>query len=139
MRMPHCEKIQIDASPERIWACYANVGAWNSWDREVKEAYLDNGLQLPSEGFLVPRKGPKAKIRVVKCKPNGHFTIQSKLPLCAMNFEHYIFNLAGKSVVEHRIIFNGVLAPLFSLLVGRQIYKALPGTLASLKKAVEGN
>ena len=139
MIMVFSSKIQIDATPEKIWAKYANVREWSSWDSEVREAYLNKGLSFSSEGFLIPRKGPKASIRVVQFEENRNFTVQSRLPLCRLNFEHYITDMNGSSAVEHKIVFTGVLAPLFSRLIGRQIYKAMPDTLAALKTSVEGN
>lgn len=136
--MSHSEKIEINGSPEQVWAHYADVSSWKLWDVEVKDVYLDKGLTLHSKGFLQARNGPKAKIQIVECEPNSLFTVESKLPFCVMNFQHYIVKNNKTVEVEHSVIFSGLLAPLFSLLIGSRIYKSLPNTLDGLKKAVEG-
>jgi hypothetical protein len=82
-------------------------------------------------------KGPKAKIVFKKVVPNSSFTVESKLPLCVMRFEHELSEVDGQTLAVHRVIFEGVLSPVFGRLIGRQIKKGLPHTLEGLKRAVE--
>lgn len=135
--MSHSEKIEINGSPEQVWAHYADVSSWKLWDCEVKDVYLDKGLTLHSKGVLQARNGPKAKIQIVDCEQNSHFTVESKLPFCVMTFQHYIVKKNKTVEVEHSVLFNGFLAPLFRFLIGSQIHKSLPNTLSGLKKVVE--
>lgn len=87
--------------------------------------------------MLEPSKGPKAKITFSEVVPNRSFTVNSKLPLCVMRFEHELSGSSGQTKVVHRVVFVGLLAPLFGRLIGSQIRKGLPNTLQGLKRVSE--
>jgi hypothetical protein len=55
-----------------------------------------------------------------------------------MRFEHELSPTAsGTTTIVHRVSFSGFLSPLFSRVIGSQIRKGLPQTMAGLKRAVE--
>jgi hypothetical protein len=65
------------------------------------------------------------------------FTVESKLPLCTMRFEHELSVVENQIEALNRVSFVGFLSPLFGRLIGGQIKKGLPRTLEGLKRAAE--
>jgi len=132
------EQIIIAAPVHKVFALYADVKSWASWDPEVKSASIDGSFVSGSAGILAPTKGPKAKIFFTEIIPNRSFTVESKLPFCVMRFEHEISEATDNTTkVVHRISFNGLMSPFFGRVIGSQIRKGLPQTLQGLKHAVE--
>lgn len=134
------EVIEINAPVEKVYSLYSDVESWSAWDPDVKRSSIEGAFVTGAKGTLTPTKGPKAKITFVQIVPNQSFTVESKLPLSTMCFEHEITasDLNIVSVV-HRVKFTGFLAPVFGRLIGSQIKKGLPNTLLGLKKAAENN
>ena len=135
------ETVDIAAPAEKIFALYADVGAWASWDPDVKESSIEGAFVSGSAGTLLPAKGPRAKILFTDVTYNRSFAVESKLPLCVMRFDHEVSEMPGgsKTRVVHRVSFNGFLSPLFGRVIGSQIQKGLPHTLQGLKRAAEQN
>ncbi|MFN8835801.1 MAG: SRPBCC family protein [Betaproteobacteria bacterium] len=131
------EQVLISAPVEKIFALYANVNGWSSWDTDVKTSSIEGAFVSGANGTLEPSKGPKAKITFTEVVPNRSFTVKSKLPLCVMCFEHELSESQGNVKVVHRVVFDGLLSPLFGRLIGHQIHKGLPNTLQGLKRAAE--
>jgi Polyketide cyclase / dehydrase and lipid transport len=135
------EKVDITASAEKIFAFYADVSSWASWDPDVKEASIEGSFTSGSTGSLLPPNAPKAKIYFIEVILNQSFTVESRLPLCVMRFEHELSEIPDTDQTRalHRVNFSGLLSPLFGRLIGSQIQKGLPHTLQGLKLAVEQN
>ncbi len=129
-------KVEIDAPAEVIFALYADVEAWPIWDSETTAVELP-GLHHDAEGWLKPRNGPKARIRVADVVPNRSFTIEGKLPFCRMQFGHELHGNAARTTATHWVKFVGPLGFVFRRLIGREIDRTLPHTLEGLKRASE--
>jgi hypothetical protein len=135
MKFEEC--VAIEAPIAKVFAMYADVGNWKTWDPDVKSSTIEGPFVSGSLGTLRPTRGPKAKIVFKEVVTNSSFTVESKLPLCVMRFEHELSEMNGETQALHRVIFEGVLSPVFGRLIGRQIKKGLPHTLEGLKRAVE--
>lgn len=131
------EKILVNAPVDKLYSLYANVSGWSTWDPDVKSSSINGQFSSGVTGTLQPSSGPKAKITFTEVVPNRSFTVESKLPLCVMRFEHEIAPLGNQVQVVHRVSFVGFLAPLFGRLIGSQIRRGLPRTLEGLKRAAE--
>ncbi len=131
------EEIFIAASPEKVFSLYKNVSGWSSWDAEVKASSINGSFQSGTFGSLQPSSGPKAKITFTEVVNNRSFTVESKLPLCVMRFEHELTPSPSGTKALHKVTFQGFLAPIFGRLIGSQIRKGLPKTLQGLKRVSE--
>ena len=131
------EKVLVSASAEKLFSFYANVSGWPSWDTEVKSSAIDGPFSSGTTGTLQPSSGPKAKITFTEVVANRSFSVENKLPLCVMRFEHELAPVGNQTQALHRVSFVGLLAPLFGRLIGSQIAKGLPRTLEGLKRAAE--
>lgn len=129
--------IEINAPAEVVFSQYQNVSSWPSWDAECQAVDLPDGLQEGSEGWLKPKKGPRAKIVVCSYCRNKFFIVESKLPLCVMSFGHQLDAVGEKTVAMHWVRFDGPMSFLFRWLIGRQINATLPETLRGLKAISE--
>jgi hypothetical protein len=131
------EKTLISAPIEKVFSLYANVSGWSSWDPDIKSSSIDGPFSSGATGTLQPSSGPKSRIIFTAVVPNRSFTVESKLPLCLMRFEHELLTINSQTQALHRVSFVGLLAPLFGLLIGFQIRKGLPHSLSGLKRAAE--
>ncbi|MFM7459213.1 MAG: SRPBCC family protein [Burkholderiales bacterium] len=95
------EQILISAPVEKVFALYANVAGWSSWDPDVKSSSINGAFASGANGTLEPTKGPKAKIAFIEVIPYRSFTVESKLPWCLMHFEHELSASTGKTKVVH--------------------------------------
>jgi hypothetical protein len=130
--------IAVAAPRAAVFALYEDVALWPAWDRETAEVFLPDGLRQGSAGWLRPRKGPKARVRVAEVVPGRSFTMESQLPLCRMHFGHDLEEDGAQTTATHSVRFSGPLGFLFRRLVGREIDATLPATLLGLKRAGEG-
>jgi hypothetical protein len=131
---------QINASSATVFSLYANVNAWPTWDPDVKSASLEGAFVSGARGVIVPHGGPKSEIVFTEVVQSKKFAAQCKLPLCIMRFEHELDEVKGSGTkATHRVIFQGLLAPIFGRLIGSGMRKTLPNALAGLKKAAEAS
>jgi uncharacterized protein YndB with AHSA1/START domain len=129
---------QINAPRASVFSKYSNVAAWPTWDPDVKSASLTGAFVSGAKGVIVPHGGPKSEIIFTEVVADKKFIAQCKLPLCTMRFEHELTEEAGSVTrATHRVIFQGLLAPLFGRLIGSGMRKTLPNALAGLKRAAE--
>ncbi len=133
------ERVTVVAQPEKIFSLYENVEGWASWDPEVRSSSIDGQFEAGTKGKLQPSRGPEAYIEILEVVKNRSFTVVSRLPLCIMSFEHELLPRGDETEVVHRVLFSGLLSPLFGRLIGRGIAKGLPSTLRGLKEAVESS
>lgn len=126
----------VAASPSAVFSRYRDVRSWPAWDPETLTVDLPE-LRVGAKGWLKPRQGPRARIAIVEVTENRSFTVEGLLPLCRMHFGHELHDTGTGTLVTHSISFSGPLAFLFRRLVGREIERTLPNTLAGLKSATE--
>jgi hypothetical protein len=129
--------IQINGPAATIFALYENVAQWPVWDTDVKSASIQGAFASGARGVIVPNGGPKSDILFSEVIRNKSFTAECKLPLCMMRFEHELEASAGGTRATHRVVFEGLLAPLFGRLIGSGMRKSLPKVMESLKAAAE--
>lgn len=131
------EQVVIEAPAEKVFSLYADVENWASWDPDVKHSSIEGGFVSGASGMLQPTNGPKARIAFTEVVPNRSFTVESKLPLCVMRFQHELSSNSEGTKAVHRVVFEGLLSSVFGRLIGSQIRKGLPHTLQGLKRAAE--
>jgi hypothetical protein len=131
------EQITINVGPEKIFSLYETVSQWKDWDSDVTLSTISGPFAIGTTGKLKPAKGPETKITIASVEKNKSFTVESKLPLCVITFEHELQPLKNATHVTHRVSFNGPLTFLFGRVIGSQIRKGLPRTLLGLKRAAE--
>jgi uncharacterized protein YndB with AHSA1/START domain len=134
MQVEH--RILIDKPPEEIFRIYADVSNWNKWDPDTKSSCIDGPFQSGTRGKLTPAKGSAVPMLLTEVVPNHNFTAEAGIPFFRMVFEHELLPTDSGTEVIHRVTFSGLLSPLLGRLVGAQLNKGLPITLAKLKASV---
>ena len=135
MQIEH--KTAVRAAPNVLFRIYEDVANWHTWDPDTKRAFLDGPLQLGSKGKLTPTKGNTVPIRVTEVTRDRSFTVESKIPLLRMVFEHELKPMAGGTEVVHRVTLSGPLLLILGRMLTRQIDTGLPVTLRNLKQLAE--
>ena len=135
MQVEH--RITIAASAETIFRIYEDVQNWHTWDPDTKQAFLDGPFRVGSRGRIAPPKGMAVPMLLTKVVPGECFTVESKIPLFRMLFEHELVAGAGVTEVIHRVTFSGVLSYVLGPMLCKQLNAGLPVTLRNLKVLAE--
>jgi hypothetical protein len=53
---------KINAQSSSVFALYANVSGWPTWDPDVKNASLEGAFVSGARGVIAPHGGPKSEI-----------------------------------------------------------------------------
>lgn len=130
-------RINIKASQEHVFNIYKDVESWAKWDPDIEAVALHGEFAEGSTGWLKPVGAPKTKTRMASVKEPESFSVESRLPLCTMRFEHELQSKGETTDAVHRVIFSGPLAPVFSRLVGGKIEKGIQATMEGLKNYAE--
>ena len=136
MQVEH--RIAITASPEKIFRIYEDVQNWHTWDPDTKQAFLDGPFRVGSRGRITPPKGMTVPMLLTQVEPGKCFTVESKIPLFCMLFEHELLPVEGATEVIHRVTFSGFLSFVLGPLLSKQLNAGLPVTLRKLKALAEG-
>ena len=131
------DEIVIAASAEKVFSFYADVNNWPSWDPDTRAATLHGDFVSGATATLELANGPKTDISFTEVAHNKGFVAEGKLPLCTLRFEHELFGNKHGIKVVHSVKFQGLLGPVFRVLIGPGIKKSLPHTLQGLREAVE--
>jgi uncharacterized protein YndB with AHSA1/START domain len=137
MKIEH--RIKVTAPPERVFSLWADVTNWHTWDPDTKRATLEGPFQTGSRGRLTPTKGNAVPMLLTSVVPNKSFTVESKIPLFRMIFEHETHPTGSETEVIHRVSLSGFLSFLIGPMLRKQLNAGLPVTLANLKRRVEAN
>lgn len=135
MQVEH--RITAQTAPEVIFRIYEDVPNWPAWDPDTKQATLDGPLRPGAKGRLTPTKGNAVPMEVTAVVPGRSFTVESRIPLFRMVFEHELLPVPAGTEVVHRVVFSGLLSLLLGPMLSRQLNVGLPVTLARLKQLAE--
>jgi uncharacterized protein YndB with AHSA1/START domain len=135
MQIEH--RITVEAPPETIFRIYEDVKNWHTWDPDTQQATLDGPFEVGSRGRLVPTKGNSVPMVLTQAVPGRSFTVESKIPLFRMVFEHELESRQRSTEVIHRVTFTGLLALVLGPILSKQLNAGLPVTLSRLKALAE--
>lgn len=135
MQVEH--RISTRASPAAIFAIYADVANWHSWDPDTKRASIAGPFCVGARGTLTPTKGATVPMLLTEVDPGRRFTVESKIPLFRMVFEHELKPAAGATEIVHRVTLSGPLKHVIGRMLIKQLNAGLPVTLERLKRLAE--
>ena len=135
--MKFSHTLKTTALPERIWEVWIDVERWSSWDTELKKAHLKEPFALGAVGELTPKTGPASTFKVIQFSPRTSYTFTLKLPLCRLNIHRYLTTELDGLYFTHEVSFQGLLAFVFGLLLGRRFKAILPSIMANVKQIAE--
>jgi len=135
MQIEH--SLLVLSSAERVFKIYEDVASWHTWDPDTKRAHLDGPFAVGSRGSLTPTKGNTVPMLLTEVTPGVCFTVESRIPLFRMLFEHELSPQEKGVKVTHRVMFSGALSFLIGRILVKQLNQSLPVTLANLKRLAE--
>ena len=138
------EKIEINATSEKVFQIYSDVNSWADWDLGLDFAKIDEEFKTGAVGKLKPKKSPVvADIDFIEVIPNSSFSVYNRSILCIFNFYHTILEKDGFVEVTHRVEitdrfkFFSLISSIFGKLIGKDMKKELPKSLKRLKHLAE--
>ncbi len=133
-------QIDMRCSAEALFAVWADVANWHTWDPDTQWARLDGPFATASVGRIKPPKGMSIKMVVTQVTPARSFTVVCPVLGSHMHFEHTLSPLATPEQgvrVTHTVRFTGWLSRLLMRTIGRQVASGLPLTLTRLRAVCE--
>jgi uncharacterized protein YndB with AHSA1/START domain len=130
------------ATPEQVWARYADPASWPAWDHETESVTVEGPMAVGTRGRLKPKGGPTTTFEFVEVEPGRGFTDVTRLPLtrlplARLEFSHRIEPDGEATRFTHRVTITGPLSPLFARVVGRNVAAGLPGAMCTLARLAE--
>ena len=126
--------MECKASEDVIWKILTDVENWKEWINGIEYSTLhgnfENGALITVKNVKMSKSTSPLKDVVV----NKAFTMQSKLPLCTMDFIHEIIKEDDVVKVRLAVTMYGTLSFIFKRIVGKNLIKSLP---IATKKLVE--
>jgi Polyketide cyclase / dehydrase and lipid transport len=135
MQVEH--RIKIAAAPQSIFRIYQDVRHWHTWDPDTRWATLEGPFAVGSRGRLMPTQGRAVPMVLTQVVRDSSFTVESKIPLFCMRFEHELRPSAGMTEAIHRVTLSGPLTLLLGRMLTRRLNTGLPVTLSRLKTLAE--
>ena len=135
MQVEH--SVLIATPAERIFRIFQDVAEWHTWDPDTKRASIDGPFAVGTRGSLTPTQGNTVPMMLTRVEPDVCFTVESKIPLCRIVFEHELRPSGGAVQVVHRVTLTGLLGIVLGPLMARRLNAGLPVTLARLKARAE--
>jgi hypothetical protein len=135
MQVEH--RITVAASPAAIFRIYEDVPNWHTWDPDTKQATLEGPFRAGSRGRLTPTKGNPVPMLLTQVVSDTCFTVESKIPLFRMRFEHELTPMQEATEVVHRVTLCGLVSLVLGPMLSKQLNAGLPVTLKGLKALAE--
>jgi Polyketide cyclase / dehydrase and lipid transport len=137
--MKFSHTLKTTASPAQIWEIWTDVAHWSEWDTELTDAYLVGLFELGATGKLTPKTGRASTFRISQFNPNESYTLTIELPFCYLNVHRYLDCQPNATYFTHEVSFDGLLAWVFGLLLGRKFRAVLPSVMENIKRIAEYN
>ncbi len=125
------------ATPEQLWARYAEPTTWPEWDQQIAAVTVQGPLAVGTRGRLEPVKGPAASFTFTEVTHGVGFTDVSRLPLARLTLAHHIEPTTAGCRFTHRVTISGPLTPLFARVIGKTIAAHLPTAMRTLARLAE--
>jgi Polyketide cyclase / dehydrase and lipid transport len=129
---------QTRATPERVWALWADVTTWPDWNPDVSAVAIDGPFASGTTGTMTTKSGGKHAITLEAVRPGRSFRLEtSAMPGARFAFDCEIQASGEGSVISQRISMRGPMAPLFSAMMGKRIADSFEPILSGLRDAAE--
>lgn len=129
--------ITVQAAAARIFQLYQDVAGWHTWDPDTRQASIAGPFAVGTQGSLTPTQGNTVPMLITRVEPDACFTVESRIPLFRMVFEHELQPQGAAVRVTHRVSFSGLLSVVLGPLLIRRLNRGLPVTLGNLKRRAE--
>lgn len=126
------------ATPEAIFALYADFPNWKRWDTHLIATSLQGAFEAGSVGTLHPVGTPAPMaFTLLAVTPNQGFTDSTQLPGASVVFTHTLEQTFEGTRITHHCEIVGEAWERYVDTLGAGISERLPSTVANLAKLAE--
>ena len=122
------------AAPAVVWARYADVSSWSSWNGAVERVTLDGDFRAGATGTLTPPGAEPLPLRIVSAEPGAGYV--SETDIADTVTLRTTCTLAagpdGGTRITHRVELVGPAAPHFAQAFGPVLAEGVPRTVEAL-------
>ena len=130
--------ITSSATPARFFAAWADMATWPEWNLDTEWVRLDGPFVEGATGVLKPKGGPKVRFVVERLVDGQEFVDVSHLLGARLTFRHLVSVEADRTTVSVDVTLTGPLAPLWRLILGKDIRASAQPDLERLARRLEG-
>ncbi|MFV0421474.1 SRPBCC family protein [Oleidesulfovibrio sp.] len=131
--------VKTKASPKAVWALWQDINNWSKWDHGIEQSELFGDFEVGAKGWLKPVGGPKVNFEILELEPLKTFHDRSYLPLTKLDFIHTLSQEGDFTIVTQRVEMTGLLAFVFSKIIGTGIKKDMPLAMKKLVGLAEAH
>ncbi len=95
------------ATPEALWAHYADVSRWKGWDEAVERCTLEGPFTKGSSGTLQLHGKPALAFTLTEVTPNVSFSDETKVGPMTVRFTHTLTKMTGGTKITHHVAIEG--------------------------------
>lgn len=129
--------VSSSASPGRFFAEWADMASWPEWNHDTEWVRLDGPFVEGATGTLKPQGGPKVPFVVARLVDGEEFTDVSRLIGAKLTFRHLVAVAGGRTTVSVEVSLAGPLAPVWRLILGKDLRTSLQPDLDRLARRCE--
>jgi len=133
------EIVETKVEASNIWKLWQDPSSWHTWDTQLKVAFIEGDFIVGAKGFIQFHSGQKIDIKLISVDINKAFTMRMKLLLATMDFFHIYTQKteSTKASITHGMEFKGLAAPIWFLIIGKDLKKSLHSVMLELIKQAE--
>lgn len=105
------------ATPEQIWAWYADAARTPNWDHLVKIRAINGPFARGTAGSNQGTSGPVFPWTFTDVVTDQHYTEVTRLPLASLTATHVLTPVANGTRIDHALIIAGPLAWLYRIIL----------------------
>ena len=125
------------ATPDRFFAAWADMATWPEWNLDTAWIRLDGPFVQGATGTLKPKGGPRVRFVVERLVDGEEFTDVSYLLGARLTFHHLVSVATDATTVSVDVTLTGPLAPVWRLILGKDISASVQPDLERLARRVE--
>jgi Polyketide cyclase / dehydrase and lipid transport len=129
--------VETTASPDKIWAVWADVQNWKTWDTGLKVASMRVPFTLNAKGNILSLEDRKSTFKIVAFEQGKTYTFKTNLPLGGLYVKRTLEVKNGRTFFTHEVWFSGLTGGFFANMFGEKFKQMLPEVMENIKKIVE--
>ena len=127
------------ADHDALWKLLADAEGWPSWNPGLSSAHLDGPLRNGATGRTTQANGRRGNFTVRDLDAGAYFVNEARIPGAVLRFQHRIAAVdQARSRVTLGASIEGLMAPIWGLVFGRQIASYMPEAVRQLVSRAEG-
>jgi hypothetical protein len=133
----HRRSRQSTAPPEAVWRIWSDTNTWPTWNPDVRTVSLEGPFTTGTTGSMTTGAGTH-RIRLENVVSGRSFDlVTSPIPATTFRFHCEVTPADGGSTISQGLSMSGLLAPIFSPLMGNRIASSFEPILAGLAREAE--